>query len=227
MFGHVNGKNTAVMIAYILALRASNVTNDLTYLNNKGLIYPINNSKPKIYAKIPELRDLRFSGHRLKLKNLSSLEESSTSAIESPRNGPKHKVIDTIVKIGTKYHIENIDPNWIDALVILNFIETACTKFLMDHGQSEDAVTVLKWEEKLNAVHNKLFEEAKKRGTKPRNAAIAVLKNYREQRNTVDHQAHVQSARLDKDEIRLLMNILRVFVNEVFDRHKEYCSYGK
>ena len=79
-------------------------------------------------------------------------------------------------------------------------------------------------EEKNTKLHDKLQEEAKKKGITLRSATLSIIKNYREQRNNVDHIAHLVSSRISPDEVKLLSYILNVFVKEVFEEHKKYCQ---
>lgn len=132
-------------------------------------------------------------------------------------------VIKKIITIGKRYGIENIDSNWIDALAILNFIETITTKFLMDHGYTESEVKNMKWEEKLTKLQNKLYEEAKLKQFTVRTSAATFFKSYREVRNDQDHMAHLPQSHVTKDDIGLLQKNLDLFVKAVFVEHKEYC----
>jgi hypothetical protein len=141
---------------------------------------------------------------------------SKTTDSQSP-------IIKKIMTIGQKYGIENIDQNWIDALAILNFIETATTKVLMDHDYTEDDVKKMKWEEKLTKLQNKLHEEAKTAKVSIRTSVATFFKNYREVRNDQDHIAHLPTSHVTKDELSLLEKNLDVFIKTVFIEHKKYC----
>ncbi len=137
--------------------------------------------------------------------------------------GYQSPVLRKIIAIGEKYGIQNIDSDWIDALAILNFIETITTKFLMDHDYTEQEVKNMKWEEKLTKLQNKLYEEAKIKQFTIRTSAATFFKSYREVRNDQDHIAHLPQSHVTKDDIGLLQKNLDLFVKAVFVEHKEYC----
>jgi len=124
--------------------------------------------------------------------------------------------INQVIEIGKKIGIENIDQNWIDALVILNFIETATTKYLMDHGYTEDQVKNMKWEQKLTKLRDELVIEARTKNYTIRTASLTFFKNYREVRNEQDHIAHLPSAKITKLDVGLLQKNLKLFINLVF-----------
>jgi hypothetical protein len=141
-----------------------------------------------------------------------------------PQNtGYQTPVLRKIIEIGEKYGIQNIDGNWIDALAMLNFIETITTKFLMDHDYAEQNVKNMRWEDKLTKLQNKLYEEAKIRQFPIRTSVATFFKNYREVRNDQDHIAHLPQSRVTKEDISLLKKNLDLFVKAVFVEHKEYC----
>lgn len=141
-----------------------------------------------------------------------------------PQNtGYQSPVLRKIIATGEKYGIQNIDSDWIDALAILNFIETITTKFLMDHDYTEQEVKNMKWEEKLTKLQNKLYEEAKIKQFTIRTSAATFFKSYREVRNDQDHIAHLPQSHVTKDDIGLLQKNLDLFVKAVFVEHKEYC----
>lgn len=221
----VNGKLSAQEIGKSLGIDRTNVSHDLTLMANRGLLEVVNKKgQALIYAKIPELRGTNLRPYFRKNGKKVSRQESKPDGIGQKvviQTGIKSRYIQGVIDTGKKYQIENIDQNWVDALVMLNFIETTCTKFLMDHGYSEEDATKIKWDEKLDRIRDKLYEEA---GKKPRTAILGVLKSYREQRNTLDHQAHVSTATVEKEELNLLLSTVKVFVKEIFERHKEYCS---
>ena len=133
------------------------------------------------------------------------------------------RAIENVLSKARKLQIENIDQNWVDAVVILNFTETAASKFLSEHGYPEKDIKRMYWDDKINRVKAKLFEEAKQVGSKPRTSVLSVIKSYREQRNEIDHQAHFPGAQIQKYEIDLLMKTLDAFAKQVFDEHKKVC----
>jgi hypothetical protein len=228
IFYAVNGKLTAPDIAKKLKISRTIVASELTYMYGMGLLDEVGKRlKAPLYARIPELRNTNlrpyFRKNRKKVNSQISKPDATSQKIVL-QAGTKSRYIQNVIDIGKKYEIENIDQNWVDALVMLNFIETTCTKFLMDHGYSEEDATKIKWDEKLDRIRDKLYEEAGKKGKKPRTSILGVLKSYREQRNTLDHQAHVLTATVEKEELNLLLSTVKVFVKEIFERHKEYCS---
>jgi DNA-binding Lrp family transcriptional regulator len=220
----VNGKRTARMIADMMGMHSTNVNNILTTLQRRGLIQPVSkNGKATIFDKIPELNGVNLRKYlNKKSSSPSPIVNNKSPSIQTI--GIRSQSIDKVLTIGKKWQIENIDQNWVDILVILNFIETACTKFLMDHGWTEENATDITWDEKITRVSDKLHEEAKAKGTRPRTVALTVLKNYRDQRNTVDHSAHVSTARINHEEVRHLIATMNLFVKEVFENHKDYCN---
>lgn len=228
IFYTVNGKLTAPEIAKKLKISRTVVATELTYMYSMGLLDEVGKRlKAPLYARIPELRNtnlrpnFRKNGKKVS-RQISKPDENSQKVMIQAVT--KSRYVQNVIDIGKKYEIENIDQNWVDALVMLNFVETTCTKFLMDHGYSEDDATSIRWDAKLDRVKDKLHEEAGRKGKKPRTAILGVLKSYREQRNTLDHQAHVLTATVEKEELKLLLNTVRLFVKEIFEKHKEYCS---
>lgn len=153
----------------------------------------------------------------------SQIAAASTQSDTQQKNDYQSPTIKKIVAIGQKYGIENIDANWIDALAILNFIETATTKFLMDHDYFEEDVKQMKWEEKLTKLQNKLYEEAKIKNFPIRTSVGTFFKNYREVRNDQDHIAHLPTSHIPKEELILLQKNLDLFIKTVFMEHKKYC----
>jgi hypothetical protein len=152
--------------------------------------------------------------------NVPSTEKSQTVTIGS-------KAIERVLSKARKLQIENIDQNWVDALVVLNFMETAASKFLTEHGYSESGLKQMYWDEKINRVKDKLYEEAKRRESKPRTSVLTVIKNYREQRNEIDHQAHFPGAQIQKYEVDLLLKTLDAFTKQVFEEHRKDCPLGR
>lgn len=226
IFDLVNGKLSGVEIAKETGIKQPNVASELKFLENQGLIRNTNKSKnPVIYEKVPELRNINLRGYlknRRGSKTYLQQEESPTS------NNEKNPIIysqaiNKVIEIGKKYGIENIDPNWIDALAILNFIETSATKFLMEHDYTEEQVKNMKWEEKIDKVQSKLYEEAKKSNVELRTTVLTFFKNYRVLRNDIDHHAHLASATITKPEVNRLSKDLTEFVKIVFEQHKKYC----
>jgi hypothetical protein len=114
--------------------------------------------------KTEELRDFQDAvknfnfnnGQQKNVRHSSPMEITPLSQTTPQNNGYQSAVIKKIVMVGQKYGIENIDDDWIDALAILNFIETATTKFLMEHDYTEEEVKNMKWEEKLTKLQNKM-----------------------------------------------------------------------
>lgn len=158
-----------------------------------------------------------------KPKPQTSSSQTTPNGNESTQNNKQSKTIEKIIAVGKKYGIENIDQNWIDLITILNFIETASTKFLMDHDYSEEDVKSMKWEEKLTKLQNKIGEEAKTKGVTVRSSIGTVFKNYRQVRNDQDHIAHLPTSHVTKDELILLQKNLDIFIKTIFVEHKKYC----
>lgn len=227
IFHLVNGKLTGPEIAKKLKMKAAtNCANDLTELHNKGLIEPIAKiGNATIYQKIPELRNVNLKPYTKRRQPVIQTASPPTSA-NSSSSAPVlfSQAIDKVVALGRVYGIDNIDRNWIDALVILNFIETTLTKFLMDHGYTDAQLEGIHWDEKAKKVENKLQEEARLAGTKPRRIAINNLANYRTNRNLLDHQAHLSEARIKPQEVRLFSQLLQALIKEIFDEHATYCQ---
>ena len=156
------------------------------------------------------------------LKSQTALQ-TTPNANNSTQNSKQSKTIEKIISICKKHGIENIDQNWIDSIAILNFIETASTKFLMDHDFTEDKVKSMKWEEKLAKLQSKMHEEARIKGTSVRNSVSAFFQSYRQVRNDQDHIAHLPTSRVTKGELGLLQKNLDIFIEAVFVEHKKYC----
>lgn len=219
VFNKIDGKKTSPIIAKIINKKPTNVSKMLLHLYSMGLLVE-NGKKGKavIYKKISELKSLK-SNTRVDFASSmgSAIMPKDRDESEIPKRlGIKNVVIDQVVEIGKKLGIENIDQNWIDALVILNFIETASTKFLMDHGFSEEQVKKMKWEQKFSQVENQLQIEAKARGHTIRTSSISFFKNYRTVRNEQDHHAHLPSAKTTKEDVGLLRKNLQIFVQIAF-----------
>ncbi len=133
------------------------------------------------------------------------------------------RAIESVLSKARRLQIPNIDQNWVDAVAILNFTETAASKFLSEHGYTEKDIKRMYWDEKIDRVKDKLFEEAKQIGSRPRTSVLSVIKSYREQRNEVDHQAHFPGAQIQRYEIDLLIKTLDAFAKQVFDEHNKRC----
>ncbi len=166
-----------------------------------------------------------FGGHDVKRKSRTEtqLPPEISNENNSSQNNKMSKTIEKIIVLGERYGIENIDQNWIDSLVILNFIETITTKFLMEHDYTEEKVKDMKWEEKLTKLQNKLYEEAKAKQVTIRTSVGTFLKNYRQVRNDQDHIAHLPTSHVTKPELSLLQKNLDIFIQTVFVEHKKYC----
>lgn len=174
--------------------------------------------------ELQKVQTVRQNGPTIIEKQRGQRQQVETSnEKDSTQNNKMSKTIEKIIAIGKKYGIENIDQNWIDGLTILNFIETASTKFLMDHDYTEEEVKKMKWEEKLTKLQNKLYEEAKVKQFTIRTSVATFFKNYRGVRNDQDHIAHLPSSHVTKDEISLLQKNLDIFIKTVFVEHKKYC----
>ena len=139
------------------------------------------------------------------------------------QNNRQSKIIEKILTTGQKYGINNINQNWIDTISILNFIETASTKFLMDHDCTEDKVKLMKWDVKLAKLEHKMSEEALSKGIKIRTSIGTFFKNYRQVRNDQVHNAHLHTSHITKDELNLLAKNLDIFIKTVFVEHEKYC----
>jgi hypothetical protein len=181
--------------------------------------------------KTEELRDFQDAvknfnfnnGQQKNVRHSSPMEITPLSQTTPQNNGYQSAVIKKIVMVGQKYGIENIDDDWIDALAILNFIETATTKFLMEHDYTEEEVKNMKWEEKLTKLQNKMYEEARIKGVTLRTSVGSFFKSYRDVRNDQDHVAHLPTSHVTKGEIGLLQKNLDMFIAAVFVEHKKYC----
>ena len=139
------------------------------------------------------------------------------------QNNIQSKIIEKILVTGQKYEINNINQNWIDTISILNFIEIASTKFLMDHDCTEDKVKSMKWEEKFAKLEQKIYAEASSKGFKIRTSTGTFFKNYRQVRNDQVHNAHLPISHIPKDEFNLLVKNMDIFIKTVFVEHKKYC----
>jgi len=228
VFEKVNGKRTSKQIAALLKKQLSNVSNVLTNLCDNGVIEDTKKKihSPLIYEKIPELRKKNLHPYFKKGRkgNESPEELFSLSDKFGKTSSSGNTVMERVLNIGSKYGITNIDQNWVDCLIILNFIETAASKFLMDHDFPEKKVRKMNWEEKLSRLENKLQEEAAKAGITLRTATLIVIKNYRTQRNNVDHIAHLSNVKIKKPEVQMLRSMLNLFVKEIFEGHSKYCQ---
>lgn len=168
------------------------------------------------------IKNFDFNHRQNKARQLA--KEPAQVQQTNPQNQDyQSPIIKKIITIGQRYGIENIDSDWIDALAILNFIETITTKFLMDHDYTEQEVKSMKWEEKLAKLQNKLYEEARTKNFTIRTSVATFFKNYRDVRNDQDHIAHLPKSHVTKDDISLLQKNLDLFVKAVFVEHKDYC----
>ncbi len=221
VFEQVNGKQKSTEIAKILKRQDSNVSLKLGTLEDVGIIVEVKKiGNAVIYKKLPELKNLKHSSRKsIPPKTNSTAEVSPKSTKNSPIT-----VINKIIDIGNKHGIDNIDQNWLDSLIILNFMETACTKFLMDHGVDETTVQSYKWEKKFSQLQAILFQEAKTAEFTIRNASIDFFKSFNTTRNGQDHVAHLPSSKVNKSDIGLLKKNLEIFIKTVFDEHKSYCT---
>lgn len=227
VFDELSGKLTTREIADKLGIAPTNCANDVTELFNKGLIEEAATKGPTtIYKKIPELRNVNLRPYIQTAKESRSQKSEIAPEPSITRNVlvGLSKTGETVVNIGKKYGIANIDQNWVDALIVLNFIETSLTKFLMDHGYTEPQIQKMHWDDKAVKVRDKLFEEAKKKGTRPRQIILSNLSSYRANRNTVDHEAHLPDASIKPHEVALLLRLLQSLNKEIFDEHESYCS---
>ncbi len=223
VFEQVNGKRTSAQIAKILDKQHTNVSYRLGHLENMGLLEErkrIGNAT--IYQKIPELKSLK--------KNSRSSKTKATSSKKSKKAKSLHAFVqlshitNKIIEIGQTHGIQNIDKNWIDSLVILNFMETACTKFFMDHGYTEDQVRDLKWGKKFKQMQDILFQEAKAKKFPIRTASsISFFKGYNDTRNEQDHIAHLPKSKVHKTDVNLLKSNLTILIKTAFNEHKQYC----
>jgi hypothetical protein len=230
VFDAVNGRFTSPEIADSLGIARSNCANDVTELFNKGLIEEAATKGPAtVYRKIPELRNVNLRPYVRTAKEFRSpkLESASEHLDERSVLVGLSKTGESVVNIAKRYEIANIDQNWIDALIVLNFIETSLTKFLMDHGYTEAQIEKMHWDDKAVKVRDKLFEEANKKGTRPRQIILSNLSSYRTNRNTLDHEAHLPEANIRPHEVALLLKLLQSLNKEIFDEHKSYCLLPK
>lgn len=149
--------------------------------------------------------------------------KSGSIEASRPRDQPMPRVPMAVIAAARRVGIANINETWVDAVVILNFMETAATKFLMDHGFTEEDVRQLYWDDKLTQVQNLLFKEAALQGKRPRTGVLAVMKAYREQRNGIDHEAHLPGAAVHPDEVDVLVKTMRSFLRQIFFEHSKQC----
>lgn len=228
IFELVNGKRSAPEIATILNKKSTNVSLELNFLAGQGLVEEIKRSGNSIiYQKILELQKINLKTE-LKLTQTPKQKQNIQKKMESPiiTVNPFSKRTQKIIELGKENEIENIDQNWIDALVILNFLETASTKFLMAHGISEEDVKNMKWEQKFKIVESIVFKEAKDNRFTVRTTSVVFFKNYREVRNDQDHVAHLASSRVTSKDLRTLTHQLDDFITIVFKEHKKYCPHN-
>jgi len=223
VFEQVNGKKTSSQIAKILEKQHSNVSYTLGHLENMGLLTVVNTKgNATIYQKLPELKKLKFIS-----RTGTTASSKSSSTIKKPTILPTYvKLSNTtnkVIEIGQTHGISNINQDWIDSLVILNFMETVCSKFLMDHGIPESTVRHLKWEKKFSEMQSILFTEAKTANFSIRTASVSFFKSYNGMRNDQDHIAHLPSSKIHKSDLDLLKKNLTTLIKTVFDEHKKYC----
>lgn len=202
------------------------VAADIVASQEKIDIYSIlkNEGRTKELDEVKDtLSKFDFGNGEIKRKPKPQSTQTPSNGNDSTQTNQQSKTIEKIIIVGEKYGIENIDQNWIDSLAILNFIETASTKFLMDHDYTEDDVKSMKWEEKLTKLQNKIGEEASSNGVTVRSSIGTIFKNYRQVRNDQDHVAHLPTSHITKDELVLLQKHLDIFIKTVFVEHKKYC----
>lgn len=225
VFDAIDGKSTSPEIAKRLDILPNNCAKDSTGLFEKGLVELVEKAgNAAIYRKIPELRNVNLAPYSNRKRFTSKPEAAPTPTPPAPTRIAQSRNIEAILTLGSKYGVANIDQDWTDAMVILNFIETLLTKFLMDHGYTETQIEKLHWDEKAKKVENKLYEEATKKGTKPRRIVISNLANYRTNRNTLDHEAHIPDGKVESHEVALLLKLVQALAKEIFDEHKRYCA---
>jgi hypothetical protein len=226
VFEAVDGKSSTPQIAKKLGIKPTNCANDMTELWNKGLIEPLGKTgKAVIHQKVSELRNTNLKPYARKGKTNSQGTEARPPEYSPPTTViTQSRAIETILGIGEKYGIANIDQDWTDSLVILNFAETILTKFLMDHGYTVTQIETLHWDDKVNKVQNKLYEEANKKGIRPRKIVLSNLGSYRTTRNMLDHEAHLPDASIKSHEVGLLLKLVQTLAREIFDEHKSYCA---
>lgn len=219
VFNKIDGKKTGPEIADLINKKPTNVTKMLLHLHNMGLLEEnAKRGKAIIYKKIPEIRTLKSNSRKNSAMSLGAETtlKGKYSSMESQKSRTKFSVIEQIKDIGKRLGVENIDQEWIDALVILNFIETLCTKFLMDHGFTEDQVKNMKWDQKLIQVRDQLVVDSKAKNYPIRTSSLSFFRNYRDVRNEQDHHAHLASAKITKTDVSLLRKNLQLFINVVF-----------
>ena len=222
VFEQVNGKRTSSQIAQTLGKQHSNVSYKLGHLEDMGLLTIVKKiGNATVYQKLPELKNLKSNSRS------NSNRTSSTSSSQKSNTLPTYVQLSTttnkVIEIGQTHGIENINQNWIDSLVILNFMETACSKFLMDHGIPEDTVKDFKWEKKFSQMQAILFREAKSKNVTIRTASVSFFKSYNSMRNDQDHIAHLPSSKVHKSDLDLLKKNLTMLIKTAFDEHKKYC----
>ncbi len=225
VFDAINGKLTAPGIAKKTGIAKNHCADDATDLFNKGLIEPVGKlGKAIIYRKIPELRNVNLVPYADKGKFPSRRESSPSTPTLIVGPYSQSKSIETVLSMGARYGVANINQDWTDSLVILNFTETLLTKFLMDHGYTEAQIEKLHWDEKINKVRDKLYEEAAVKGIRPRRIVLSNLTGYRTNRNTIDHEAHIPEGSIRSHEVALLLKLVQALAKEIFDEHKSYCA---
>lgn len=220
VFEQVNGKRTSSQIAQTLDKQHSNVSYKLGHLENMGLLKIVKKiGNATIYQKLPEIKNLKVNS-KPKPIQISSTSKKSNSL---PTYVQLSTITNRVIEIGQTHGIDNINQNWVDALVILNFMETACTKFLMDHGISEDTVKGFKWERKFSQMQAILFREARSINFSIRTASVSFFRSYNGMRNDQDHIAHLPSSKVHKSDVDLLKKNLTILIKTAFDEHKKYC----
>jgi len=228
VFNLVNGKRKSSEIAEILRKQESNVSVKLRFLEDKGVIEESSKIvNAIIYKKLPELKNLKHNSRKFVATSntLESTSEQNSTTFDVQTGRQSNTITDKVIEIGVKHGIANIDQNWVDSLVILNFIETASTKFLMDHGMDEPTVKNMKWEQKFTQMGNILFQEASAAKVTIRTATTTFFKNYRSVRNEQDHIAHLPASKIHKTDVELLNKNLIMLIKIAFDEHKKYCPH--
>ncbi|MCH8915856.1 MAG: helix-turn-helix transcriptional regulator [Thaumarchaeota archaeon] len=226
VFEQVNGKKNSTQIAQTLGKQHSNVSYKLGHLEDMGLLTVVTTiGNTTIYQKLPELKKLKFSSITSHASSSGSSSKSSNKSNTLPQYMKLSNITNKVIEIGQTHGISNINQDWIDSLVILNFMETVCSKFLMDHGILEGTVRHLKWEKKFSEMQSILFKEAKAVNFSIRTASISFFKSYNVMRNDQDHIAHLPSSKIHKSDLELLKKNLTLLIRTVFDEHKKYCPY--
>jgi len=202
VFDLVNGKRKSSEIAKLLRKHESNVSLKLGYLEDMGIIVEFKKiGNATIYKKLPELKNLKHTSRESATPASTNAGQHESTKSNSSTNSQLSTITNKVVEIGKQYGIENIDKNWIDSLILLNFMETVCTKFLMDHGIDESTVQTYKWEKKFSQLRAILFKEAKTGNFTIRDASVDFFKSFNSTRNAQDHVAHLPSSKVHKSDL--------------------------